>query len=76
MTEVHPESYIFRDVHSSTTPNSPELFIHREMNKFHLIHTEEYYTAMQKDELQLHRTQKNLTDITLSERRQTPQNAC
>lgn len=50
--------------------------IHRGMKKFWYIHTMEYYAAMQKDGQQLHTTQKNLTDVTLSERSQTPKNAC
>lgn len=37
------------------------------MNKFWYIHTVEYYTATQKDEWQLHMTQKKLTDLTLRE---------
>lgn len=45
--------------------------IHRGRNKFWYIHTVEYYAAKQKDDQQLHTTQKNLTDITLSERSQT-----
>lgn len=50
--------------------------IHRGMKKFWYIHTMEYRAAMQKGERQLHTTQKNLTDVTLSERSQTPKNAC
>ena len=50
-----------------TAPNS----IHRGRHNFWYIHTVEHYTAKQKDKQQLHTTQKNLTDITLSERSQT-----